>query len=39
MYGFFLEKAIPVFLKLLDGKPVFDSNLPEQVRHPPFRPI
>ena len=37
MYGFFLEKAIPVFLKLLDGKPVFDSNLPEQVRCPLHR--
>jgi hypothetical protein len=32
MYGLFLDKSIPVFLKLLDGKPVFDSNQPEQVR-------
>lgn len=30
-YGVFLEKFIPVFLKLLEGQPVFVSTSPEQV--------
>jgi transformation/transcription domain-associated protein len=29
-YTFFLEKFIPVFLRILDGAPVFISNSPEQ---------
>lgn len=36
-YGVFLEKFIPVFLKLLEGAPVFVSTSPEQVSF--LRPI
>jgi transformation/transcription domain-associated protein len=30
-YSYFLQKFIPVLLKLLDGPPVFISTSPEQV--------
>ena len=30
-YGYFLQKFVPVLLKLLDGPPVFISTSPEQV--------
>ncbi|KAF2455722.1 hypothetical protein BDY21DRAFT_71272 [Lineolata rhizophorae] len=30
MYKVFLQKLMPVFLNVLDGQPVFISNLPEQ---------
>jgi transformation/transcription domain-associated protein len=32
-YSLFLEKSIPVFLKSLEGQPVFDTQMPEQVRN------
>jgi hypothetical protein len=31
IYSAFLEKSIPVLLKILDGQPVFDSASPTQV--------
>jgi transformation/transcription domain-associated protein len=36
-YGKFLQKFVPVFLKLLDGPPVFISTSPEQVCRAPAR--
>jgi transformation/transcription domain-associated protein len=36
LYALFLQKAIPVFLKILDGPPVFNSTAPEQVGYPSF---
>jgi transformation/transcription domain-associated protein len=30
-YANFLNNCVPVFLKILDGNPVFISNSPEQV--------
>jgi transformation/transcription domain-associated protein len=30
-YGAFLNHLVPVFLKILDGNPVFISTSPEQV--------
>ena len=33
-YATFLNHFVPVFLKILDGSPVFISVSPEQVRNP-----
>ena len=33
-YALFLQKFIPVLLKVLDGQPVFISTSPEQVSLP-----
>ena len=35
-YATFLNHLVPVFLKILDGNPVFISTSPEQVR---LRPV
>lgn len=34
-YSAFLNHMVPVFLKILDGAPVFISTSPEQVSAPP----
>lgn len=33
-YKTFLDRLVPILLKLLDGPPVFISSSPEQVRTP-----